>query len=136
MLNIHSADGALHLLDCFFGSLSTQEIATYLGQEVYRVGAWLSEMVRLGAIEKGYSKNLYHVMWRLTPGAHKLLKDVLDLAHDYPEEFTKRMESLSKWVTMRGMNGEPDVLPINSLMEKLRSEWDEGESNVVAGPGA
>lgn len=137
-LHVESADEALRLLDNFFGSVTLAELSAYTGKDNYKTTAWASNLVRLGALERTTSKNQYATYWRLTPGAHTLLKNLVDLANDFPEEFTKRTKKLSDWVAMAASKGEPSIEHLEALLERLRDEWSnaDGETNIVGGPGS
>lgn len=137
-LGIGGADEALRLLDNFFGTMSLVELSAYTGKDNYKTLAWASQMVRLGAIEKFTTKNSYNTLWRLTTGAYKLLRALLDLAEEFPEEFAHRTKALSDWVTMRGMDGEPNLVPLSIALEQKRDEWNNSErpENIVGGPGS
>lgn len=137
-LDVSMADEALRLLDCFFGSMTLPEMSTYLGKDTHKTLAWASDLVRLGALEKGVARNQYNAVWRLTPGAHRLLKDLLDLANDFPEEFAARVKKLADWVAFKAMNDEPNLIPLHLALEQLRDEWANAdrETNIVGGPGS
>lgn len=137
-LNIESADAAMRLLDCFFGQMSIGEISAYTGMDTHKTLAWASELVRLGALERGVAKNPFNSVWRLTPGAHRLLKAVIDFASDFPEEFHQRMQKMAEWAAVRGMAGEVNLTSVDLELEKMRDEWNasDRETNIFGGPGS
>ncbi len=135
-LGISDADEALRLLDNFFGTMSLAELSAYTGKDNYKTLAWASHMVRYGAIEKFATKNSYNTLWRLTTGAYKLLRTLLDLAEEFPDVFKHRAKVLSDWVTMGGMTrGNPNLVPLSIALQEKRDEW-RNETNVVEGPGS
>lgn len=140
-LALTTADEALRLLDNFFGTLTLQEMSAYVGMDNFKTLHWASELVRLGALEKGSARNSYNTYWRLTVGAHRLLKNLLDLADEFPEVFADRAKKLSDWMTMHAMKGEPNLLPLDLELERKRDEWKadgnaDSASNLVGGPGS
>lgn len=135
-LGVTDAHQALRLLDNFFGLLTMQEIAAYVGKDHYEATKWASELVRLGALEKTRAANGYNVEWRLTKGAHLLLKNLLVLASEFEHEFAWRVNRLGTWF-MGGAREDPDMMTLTTPTEHLRHEWEtngHGETDIHSGP--
>jgi hypothetical protein len=96
-LKLFDPSDALHLLGRMFAPMSKQELCTFTGMNIIDTERWCNQMVRYGAMEPCIARNKWHKEWRITTGCFRLLKNLLMVAAEYPEEYTERVNRLEQW---------------------------------------
>lgn len=82
---------------------------------------WLSTMMRYSAIAE-VSANQYHIQYVPTEGCLQILRRLIALARDDPEQYAERQRKLSHWSNspeatsnVPGIGGDPDIIPFDTV---------------------
>ena len=121
-LGLFDATDALQALDRLFVPVTKAEMMTYLRKSPGEVESWCATMVRLGALETVQSRNAYHREWRLTRGAHRVLRNLVAMATEAPELFSARVARLDEWFTTK-RPGEPSMVSMAMPEDAVRNSW-------------
>lgn len=121
-LGLRDSDSTRNLLPNLFGPLGGQELGGTLGLEHRDSQKWISSMIRLNAVEKVKIEHSGHVEWRLTPGAHQMVKNLIILAEEFPMEIERRHYCLNNWA-FSGQKTNPDLIPLTKSIHELREHW-------------
>lgn len=127
-LGLHESESVRNLLPNLFGPLHASEIGSTIGMDFKDSQKWISAMIRLNAVEKVRAERGRQVEWRLTPGAHQIVKNLILLAEEYPDEINRRFSHLNNW-RFGNTSTNPDLIPMNLSIHELRAHWRDHASN-------
>jgi len=116
-----SKSSARLLLEALCKPFTREEfLAIYGDQQLGMI--WIAQTVRHNIFRAHRGRR--GVSYKPTSGGARLIRNIVEMVTNYPEEFDRRRERLLQWASGGVSNAPDDLAPMDRDTDTLREEWD------------
>lgn len=138
-LALNDAEHAVRVIVNMIGGMKLGDVCGMLGCENHIAAKWLSQMLRLNVLQRDRADR-YHLEYSLTQGGALMVHNLMLFAEDYPDQWAKRYEAVTRWAEKGNPANDPGFLPMDLPTNTLVREWEDVAASdpphpVIEGPG-
>lgn len=135
-LSLDKPEYASGVFESLLTNFRESELPALTGFEIYDAIKWFSQLKRMNVFAKDDARDSYATSYMPTKGGELVLRNLIDIAENYPEVYVARFDRIKMWKE-RGHATKPNMQPLTLPLHFLVDDEDgQPSKSDTTSPGS